>query len=134
MAQAGIRADPRHFVNYYESQAGFALPGFYRAPVMYGRGIGSIFSRLFRFVSPLLKKDFANAKPHLKSAATNIASDVINRAVGNLVNKQQNQEGSGGIMVLSHRPRRHPSGKCLSTKSREWKKSLLGTLKFFDQS
>ncbi len=71
MAQAGIRADPRRFVNYYESQAGRALPGFYGAPVMYGQGIGSIFSRLFHFVSLLLKKGFAIPKPHLKSATAN---------------------------------------------------------------
>ncbi len=72
MAQAGIRADPRRFLNYHESQAEDTLP------IVYGQSIWSIFSRLFHFLSPLLKKGFAIAKPHLKSAATNIASDMIN--------------------------------------------------------
>nr|DAC81311.1 TPA_asm: cupiennin [Larimichthys croaker adintovirus] len=109
MEQVRLREDPHRFINYYESQVGGALPGFYGAPVMYGRGIGSIFSRLFRFVSPLVKKGFAIAKPHLKSAASNIASDVIKTAVGSMTNRQ-NQEGSGGIMVLSRRQRRRPPG------------------------
>ena len=77
MVQINMRDDPHRFVNYYQNQVGGTLPGFYGAPVMYGRGIGSIFSKLFRFVAPLVKKGFAIAKPHLKTAATNIASDVI---------------------------------------------------------
>lgn len=123
MFPASVRADPRRFVNYYESQVGGSLPGFYGAPVMYGRGIGSIFSRLFRFVSPLVKKGFNIAKPHLKSAATNIASDVIKSSVGSLINNpHRSQEGSGGIAVLSRRPRKRPPGDRISTKGRGRKK------------
>lgn len=110
MARVGLREDPHRFVQYYESQVGGALPGFYGAPVMYGRGIGSMFSKLFRFVSPLLKKGLAVAKPHLKAAASNIASDVFKHAVGQM-NNQQKQEGSGGIMVLSRRLRKRPPGQ-----------------------
>lgn len=80
---------------------------------MYGRGIGSIFSKLFRFVSPLVKKGFAIAKPHLKTAASSIASDVFSR-VGKFVTGDQKQEGSGGIMVLARRQRRRPPGERLS--------------------
>lgn len=103
--------DQNRFVQYYVNQAGGSLPGFYGAPVMYGRGIGSLFSKLFRFVSPLVKKGFAFVKPHLKTAAKNIASD----AIGNVMQKMSRveaQEGSG-IMILSKRPRKRPPGQRL---------------------
>lgn len=117
MAQLSLRRDPNRFVHYYVSQSGGNLPGFYGAPVMYGRGIGSLFSKLFRFVSPLVKKGFAIAKPHLKTAASNIASDVIGRAVRKMSGSAADtdgQEGSG-IMVLSKRPRTRPPGNRLRT-------------------
>lgn len=117
MATLRLREDPHRFVSYYESQVGGTLPGFYGAPVMYGRGIGSIFSKLFRFVAPLLKRGFAVAKPHLKTAATNIASEAVQRVVGKLT-QQRNQEGSGGIMVLSRRKRKRPPGNRVSSKKR----------------
>jgi len=108
-----INQDPQRFVSYYENQAGGSLPGFYGAPVMYGRGIGSIFSRLFRFVAPLVRRGFAIAKPHLKSAVKNIASDVISKAVHNYGGQSDHgsQEGSGGLMVLARRARKRPPGK-----------------------
>lgn len=115
------REDPQRFVSYYEGQVGGSLPGFYGAPVMYGRGIGSIFSKLFRFVAPLLKKGFAVAKPHLKTAATNIASDAVSRVMGKLT-EQKNQEGSGGIAVLSRRTRRRPPGKRVSSSKKRTKR------------
>ena len=112
MVQINMRDDPHRFVNYYQNQVGGTLPGFYGAPVMYGRGIGSIFSKLFRFVAPLVKKGCAIAKPHLKTVATNIASDVIGKAVRRFSGpaEMEGQEGSG-IMVLSRRPRKRPPGK-----------------------
>lgn len=124
MARLVMREDPHRFVQYYEGQVGGTLPGFYGAPVMYGRGIGSLFSKLFRFVSPMLKKGFSIAKPHLKSAVSNIASEVFNRAVGRSTNqqKQQQQEGSGGIMVLSRRLKRRPPGQRLQRDSSTSKK------------
>ncbi|CAJ1067371.1 cupiennin [Xyrichtys novacula] len=118
MARVDWREDPHRFVHYYESQVGGNLPGFYGAPVMYGRGIGSIFSKLFRFISPVVKKGFALAKPHLKAAASNIASDVFSN-VGKFVSGEQKQEGSGGIMVLARRQRRRPPGERLTATSKK---------------
>lgn len=76
--------DPQCFVAYYENQAGGGLPGFYRAPVMYGRGIGLMFSKLFLFLSPMLKKGFTVVKLHLKTAARSIASDVIGQTISKI--------------------------------------------------
>lgn len=112
--------DPHRFVSYYENQAGGALPGFYGAPVMYGRGIGSIFSRSFRFVSPLVKKGFAIAKPHLKTAAKNIASQAVSHAMSRIAG--DSQEGSGGIMVLARRPRKRPPGDRVLSSSKKHKR------------
>lgn len=87
--------------------------------MMYGRGIGSIFARLFRFVSPLVKKGFSMAKPHLKTAANSIASDVMKHAAGKLTahTRGETQEGSGGLMVLARRKRRRPPGQRLLPRS-----------------
>lgn len=123
-------SDPHRFVRYYENQVGGALPGFAGAPVMYGRGIGSLFSRLFRFISPLVKKGFALAKPHLKSAAKNIATDVISHAAAKVRNSEDGvQEGSGGIMVMSRRPRKRPPGQRVASvkkRTRTVKKKSVG--------
>jgi len=125
ISQINLRDDPHRFVSYYQNQVGGALPGFYGAPVMYGRGIGSLFSRLFRFVSPLVKSGFAIVKPHLKKAATNIASDVIGKAMTKISGSHQgvnNQEGSG-VMVLSRRARKRPPGQ------RVWRSQILASRK-----
>ncbi|GLD56448.1 uncharacterized protein AKAME5_000879600, partial [Lates japonicus] len=45
-------------------------------------------------VCSLVKKGFAIAKPHLKAAASNIASDVFSQAMGRVINNPK-QEGSG---------------------------------------
>lgn len=105
--------DPKRFISYYETQAG-GLPGYHGAPVMYGKGVGSVFARLFRFVTPFVKKGFAIAKPHLKTAAKGIATDVISRTVNKL-----SQEGSGGLMLMSRRARKRPPGTRVSGKKRQ---------------
>ena len=51
IAQVGLGEDPHSFIHYYESQVGGNLPGFYGAVVMYGHGIGSLFSRSFALFS-----------------------------------------------------------------------------------
>ena len=60
-----------------------------------------------------MKKGFALAKPHLKTAAKNIASDVVSQAVGRMSGASGSgvQEGSGGMMVLARRPRKRPPGQ-----------------------
>ncbi len=45
---------------------------------MYGGGIGGIFKALYRTALPLLR---LVVKPHLKTAARNIASDVVTSAL-----------------------------------------------------
>lgn len=72
--------DPHRFVNYYASQVGHGLPGFAGTPVMRGRGLGSMFARLFKFGVPFVRCGFEVAKLHLKSAAKHIASDIITTA------------------------------------------------------
>lgn len=59
-----------------------------------------------------VKKGFALAKPHLKTAAKSIASDVFNQAVGKMsgLMDQGVQEGLGGIMVLARKTRKRPPG------------------------
>ncbi len=94
--------DPERYVAYYRSQAGNGLPGYAGGPVMYGGGIGGIFKALFRTALPLLKRGFSIVKPHLKTAARNIASDVVTSALSRSYNDSNNNGQNGnGLMVMS---------------------------------
>ncbi len=94
--------DPERYVAYYRSQAGNGLPGYAGGPVMYGAGIGGIFKALFRTALPLLKRGFSIVKPHLKTAARNIASDVVTSALSRSYNDTNNDGQNGnGLMVMS---------------------------------
>ncbi len=53
----------------------------------------------------LLKRGFNLAKPHLKTAATNIVGDVVSNIVRNMTTKQQ--EGIG-LMVYTKRSAKRP--------------------------
>lgn len=92
------------YVAYYTAQAGGDLPGYSGLGAQYGAGLGGIFRGLFRLAFPLLKKGFTFAAPHLKTAAKNIATDVIT----NVINRRQ--EGSG-IVAVAPRPIKRPPGK-----------------------
>ena len=101
--------DPQRFVPYYLNQAGNGLPGFAGAPMVYGRGLGSVLSRAFRFVLPFLKRGVDIAKPHLKSAAKGIASDVVSTVTSRLMkgpDRDQSQEGSGLLQITRGKPRK----------------------------
>lgn len=83
------------------------MAGFSGARTMYGKGMGGIFSRIFKFVMPLARKGFEIAKPHLRSAAKDIAGDLIKAAV---TRANQKQEGSG-LVVLGRRSLKRPPGE-----------------------
>ncbi len=96
--------DPERYVAYYRSQAGNGSPGYAGGPVMYGGGIGGIFKALFRTALPLLKRGFSIVKPHLKTAARNIASDIVTSALSrsyNDTNNNNNGQNGNGLMVMS---------------------------------
>ncbi len=56
---------------------------------------------------PLLKRGFNLAKPHLKTAATNIVGDVVSNIVRNTTTKQQ--EGNGLMVDTKRTAKRPPS-------------------------
>ena len=97
--------DHERFVPYYLNQAGNGLPGFAGAPMVYGRGLGSMLSKAFRFVMPFLKRGVDIAKPHLKTAAKSIASDVVSTVTKRMMRGSDQQEGSG-ILQLTRRKRK----------------------------
>ena len=109
--------DPLYLVRYYEGQVGGSLPGFAGSPLMYGHGIGSVISRLFCF---------ALARPHLKTAAKSIASDIFSQAVGKMSGLMDPgiQDGSGGIMVLARKPRKRPAGQHVSTVKEKYRRGM----------
>ena len=57
---------------------------------------------------PLLKKGFNIVKPHLKTAAKNIVSEVVSNVM-TTANGDRNQGGSG-MLVMSRRSVKRPPG------------------------
>lgn len=96
------------YVAYYRDQAGSGLPGYAGGSVMYGAGLGGLFRGLFRMAVPLLKKGFSIAKPHLKTAAKHIVSDVVSNALSSF-HTDKPQDGSG-LMVMARKRLYKPPG------------------------
>ena len=86
-------------VGYYLRRASLGLLKFTSGLVSYPRRSWFMFSRLFKCMLPLFKKAFIIAKPHLKSAARNIAVDIIRAALSD----DQQQEGTATTLEDSAR-------------------------------
>ena len=100
--------DPQLDVDYYKHQAGNGLPGFHGTPTMYGAGFGGIFKSLFRMAVPVIKRGISIVKPHLKTAAKGIVSDVVK----NIITKTQMQEQHGsGLAAIAYKDTRRPPGR-----------------------
>lgn len=100
------------YIQYYSRQSGGSLhnigPVYIRSRVKQrGRGIGSVFGTLYRFIRPLI----SSLAPAFKSSAISAASGIINdigkvpfkeslktnskNAVQSFINSAQHQSGSG---------------------------------------
>lgn len=124
------------FVDYYVSQTGYGtLPGFSGRPAMYGRGLGSVLSRAFRFIIPFFKRGAQLAKPHLASAAKGIASDLVGTVTSEISQRLKRsgqgpeQEGSGllNLTRLKKNNKRHASTVTALKQSRKEKRRKLST-------
>lgn len=115
--------DPERYVAYYQNQAGNGLPGYAGGGVMYGMGLGlgGLFRGLFRMAVPLLKRGFSIARPHLKSAAKNILSDVVSNTLTHSFNNNNAQDGSG-LMVMSRKRMSRPPGSRSSGQTQKKRK------------
>lgn len=98
------------YVNYYRNQASGCLPGYAGGGVMYGAGLGGLFRGLFRMAIPFLKRGFSIAKPHLKSAAKNIVTDVVSNALSRSNNDDSKPQGGSGLMVMARKSLSKPPG------------------------
>lgn len=107
IAQVQQYSIPHSLVNYYES---------YECSTVFSRHSYDVRERIriyfFKTVFPLIKGGFSIAKPNLRAASSNIASDVISHMMTKL-NQKPEQEGSGGLIVLSRHTRKRPPSKCL---------------------
>ena len=100
--------DDNRYMAYYMNQAGGDMPGFIGASTQYGNGLGGMFRSLFRFAMPLLRRGFSMAKPHLKTAATNIIGDVVSNIAKSILSARQ--EGHGMIVRTIRALKKPPSG------------------------
>ena len=89
--------DPNRYVSHYVDQVGNGLPGYHGTPTMYGLGIGGIFHNLFRMVLLFMKGGLSIAKPHLKSAAKNIVSEVVDNAMTRRASSDPEHQGLSGL-------------------------------------
>lgn len=105
MARAPYVRNEAKYTAYYMNQAGGGgeLPGYIGSRVQYG-GVAGIFRALYRMAVPLILKGVGIAKPHLKTAAKNIAGDVVSKITRAAFNKQ---DGSG-LVVVTKRPKKRP--------------------------
>lgn len=112
--------DDSKYVKYYLSQAGGELGGYVGTSTQYGSGLGGLFRSLFRFAVPLFKKGVSIVKPHLKTAASGIVSDVIT----NITRPSTTKQGGSGLYVYTPRPSKTPPpGQPLSKKRKTTKPS-----------
>ena len=102
--------DPMRYVAYYQNQAGNGLPGYAGGGVMYGAGLGGLFRGLFRMAIPLLRRGFSIAKPHLKSTAKNILSDVVSNTLSRSFNNNHDTQDGSGLMVMARKSVPRPPG------------------------
>lgn len=66
-----------HYKHYYSNQAGGGLSVFRGKTIQNGSGIGSVFSKVFKGISPVLKQLAKTSGKQLLKSGTKIASDVI---------------------------------------------------------
>lgn len=117
--------DPMRYVAYYQNQAGNGLPGYAGGGVMYGAGLGGLFRGLFRMAIPLLRRGFNIAKPHLKSAAKNIISDVVSHTMSQSFNNNNNSQEGSGLMVMARKRVSRPPGARRSGQTQKKRKRHL---------
>jgi hypothetical protein len=109
------------FKTYYENQVGSGLPVFYGAKFQRGHGLGSMFKRFYRWVSPIFK---THALPVLKKGAeavgtealktaANIANDTLAGKEFELAAKERAEEA---IQNLSKRALQSGSGRVYKRK------------------
>ncbi len=103
------RAQYRGLCELLPKSGGCGLPGYSEdRGVMYGAGLGGLFRGAVRMAVPLLKRGFSFAKPHLKSAAKNIVSDVVSNVLTRS-HSDKAQDGSG-LMVMARKRMSKPPG------------------------
>lgn len=97
------RNDSR-YITYYLNQAGGG-GNFIGSRIQYGNGVAGIFRTLYRMAMPLFVKGFNIIKPHLKTAASGVASDVVSKIARSAFAEKQKGDG---LMVLAKRARKTP--------------------------
>lgn len=70
------------YEDYYRQQLGGGLPYFTGSKIQHGRGLGSLFSSLFRNALPMLRRGLSIFGKHALRTGLDVASDVINRGEG----------------------------------------------------
>lgn len=106
------------YVRYYLNQAGGELGGYISTSMQYGAGLGGLFRSLFRFAVPLFRKGVSIVKPHLKTAASGIVSDVVSNITKPATTKQ---DGNGVYVYTPNTSKTPPTGHTMSNKCKTTK-------------
>lgn len=128
------------------SQSGHGIQGFEGTAYQRGAGIGNIFGRLFRFVSPIAKLAMKSIGKQALTTGADILSDVVKgrnikesakkhgkAALGNLAGKAATQMRQRGRGRLGSRPKTIKGGRTLKRKqprrkTRKAKRRIVGFL------
>lgn len=72
-----VESSASHYKNYYTNQAGGSIPVFRGRTIQFGSGIGAVFSKVFKGISPVLKQVAKSAGKQLLNTGMKIVDDTI---------------------------------------------------------
>ena len=72
-------ASRNQYEDYYRQQQGGGIPYFVGSRIQHGRGLGSLFSSLFRNALPMLKRGLSIFGKHALRTGLDVATDVISK-------------------------------------------------------
>lgn len=113
--------DEAKYTTYYLNQAGGELAGYAGARVQYGNGLAGIFRAIYRTMFPLFMRGVKIARPHLTTAAKNIAGDVVSNVTRAAFSKRQ--DGNGLAVVTKTRKRKPPTTHAQKSKRSRTKRT-----------
>lgn len=91
-----------HYKHYYSNQAGNGLSVFRGKTIQNGSGIGSVFSKVFRGIAPVLKQAVKAGGKQLLRSGSKIVSDVVDgKSFSQSTRKNLSQGGKELLKSLS---------------------------------
>ena len=73
-----IDSSSSHYKHYYTTQTGGGISIFCGKTIQHGSGLGSVFSKIYKGIAPVLKQVAKSGGKELLKVGNNIVNDVVN--------------------------------------------------------